>query len=138
MTTGKKGQDTPQVLVAVWHRRCIRRCYSASGLYKNPKALPRSTRLHRIETLVICRALEPAISGQIMELHHSKHHNTYVTGLNKAAEAYSAVGPRSLPTHLQTCRPSSHGCGMQAEQKGDIQQMIATQQAIRFNGGGEA
>ncbi len=27
-------------------------------------------------------ALEPYISGQIMELHHSKHHAAYVTGAN--------------------------------------------------------
>jgi len=36
-------------------------------------------------------ALEPHVSGQIMELHHSKHHQTYVTALNgvvgKLAEA---------------------------------------------------
>jgi superoxide dismutase, Fe-Mn family len=31
-------------------------------------------------------ALEPYISGQIMELHHSKHHQTYVTGANTALE----------------------------------------------------
>ncbi|HIY67075.1 MAG TPA: superoxide dismutase [Candidatus Agrococcus pullicola] len=31
-------------------------------------------------------ALEPHISGRIMELHHAKHHNTYVTGLNTAKE----------------------------------------------------
>ena len=29
-------------------------------------------------------ALEPAISGEIMELHHSKHHATYVKGANDA------------------------------------------------------
>ena len=31
-------------------------------------------------------ALEPHISAQIMELHHSKHHNAYVTGANTALE----------------------------------------------------
>ena len=31
-------------------------------------------------------ALEPHISGQIMELHHDKHHQTYVTGANQALE----------------------------------------------------
>lgn len=31
-------------------------------------------------------ALEPHIAGQIMELHHSKHHQTYVTGTNTALE----------------------------------------------------
>ena len=31
-------------------------------------------------------ALEPHISGKIMELHHSKHHKTYVDGANTALE----------------------------------------------------
>ena len=31
-------------------------------------------------------ALEPFISGQIMELHHDKHHATYVAGANTALE----------------------------------------------------
>jgi Fe-Mn family superoxide dismutase len=31
-------------------------------------------------------ALEPHISGRIMELHHDKHHQTYVTGANTALE----------------------------------------------------
>jgi len=31
-------------------------------------------------------ALEPHISGQIMELHHDKHHATYVKGLNTALD----------------------------------------------------
>ncbi len=31
-------------------------------------------------------ALQPAISGAIMELHHDKHHQAYVTGANTALE----------------------------------------------------
>lgn len=31
-------------------------------------------------------ALEPHISGEIMQLHHSKHHQAYVTGTNTALE----------------------------------------------------
>ena len=57
-------------------------------------------------------ALEPAISGQIMELHHSKHHNTYVTSYNTAIEK------------LQ-----------EAQQAGDIQAQLAQQPLINFHGG---
>ncbi|KAG9849819.1 hypothetical protein KCU98_g5502, partial [Aureobasidium melanogenum] len=58
-------------------------------------------------------ALEPAISGQIMELHHSKHHNTYVTSFNAASEKME-----------------------EARAKNDIQTQIATQPLINFHGGG--
>ena len=59
-------------------------------------------------------ALEPAISGQIMELHHSKHHQTYVNAFNAALEKYQT-----------------------AESKGDIASTIALQGALKFNGGGK-
>jgi len=39
----------------------------------------------------MCRALEPKISGQIMELHHSKHHATYVAGMNAAGKELEQV-----------------------------------------------
>lgn len=58
-------------------------------------------------------ALEPVISGKIMELHYTKHHQAYVTNLNAALEKYQ-----------------------EAEKKNDIAAMIALQQAIKFNGGG--
>lgn len=58
-------------------------------------------------------ALEPVISKKIMELHWDKHHRAYVTNLNKALE------------QLET-----------AEKNNDIAQMVALQQAIKFNGGG--
>lgn len=57
--------------------------------------------------------LEPFISAKIMELHHSKHHNTYVTNFNVAMEKYT-----------------------DAEAKGDYASMIALQPALKFNGGG--
>ena len=36
-------------------------------------------------------ALEPHISGKIMELHHDKHHATYVAGLNAALDNLAAA-----------------------------------------------
>ena len=36
-------------------------------------------------------ALAPSISGAIMELHHSKHHQAYVTGANAAVAAMAAA-----------------------------------------------
>jgi len=46
-------------------------------------------------------ALEPHISAQIMELHHSKHHQAYVTGANtaleKLAEARATGNYAALP-----------------------------------------
>ena len=36
-------------------------------------------------------ALEPRISGEIMELHHSKHHANYVNGANAALEKLAAA-----------------------------------------------
>ncbi|MCT1997794.1 superoxide dismutase [Brachybacterium muris] len=36
-------------------------------------------------------ALAPSISGKIMELHHSKHHATYVKGANTALEKLAAA-----------------------------------------------
>ncbi|WFD31555.1 superoxide dismutase [Malassezia sp. CBS 17886] len=58
-------------------------------------------------------ALEPAISGQIMHVHHDRHHRTYVNNLNAAEEK------------LQ---------GVLAEN--DLEGQIALQSAINFNGGG--
>ena len=38
-------------------------------------------------------ALEPTIDEQTMQLHHDKHHNTYVTNLNSALEQHPDVDP---------------------------------------------
>ena len=58
-------------------------------------------------------ALEPVISAEIMEIHHTKHHNAYVTNLNVAVEKMDA-----------------------ALTAGNVSAVIALQGALKFNGGG--
>ncbi len=41
-------------------------------------------------------ALEPHIDARTMEIHHGKHHNAYVTNLNKALEAYPDLQSKSI------------------------------------------
>jgi Fe-Mn family superoxide dismutase len=53
------------------------------------------------------------ISKQIMELHHQKHHQTYVNNLNAALSAQ-----------------------VSATQTNDVPTLIGLQQKIKFNGGG--
>ncbi|KAG7904818.1 hypothetical protein KL907_003034 [Ogataea polymorpha] len=58
-------------------------------------------------------ALEPYISGQINELHYSKHHQTYVNGYNTAIEQHA-----------------------EAKATGDVKKTYELQQHIKFHGGG--
>ena len=41
-------------------------------------------------------ALEPHIDARTMEIHHSKHHNAYVTNLNNALDNHSDLQSKSL------------------------------------------
>jgi len=41
-------------------------------------------------------ALEPYIDAQTMEIHHTKHHNAYVTNLNAALEKHPVLSGKSL------------------------------------------
>ncbi|GLY09968.1 superoxide dismutase SodA [Pseudobacillus badius] len=41
-------------------------------------------------------ALEPHIDKETMNIHHTKHHNTYVTNLNKALEGQDELASKSV------------------------------------------
>lgn len=64
-------------------------------------------------------ALEPQIDARTMEIHHSKHHNTYITNLNAALEG-------SPLAELPICALVSDLSKVPAEK----------QAAVRNNGGG--
>jgi superoxide dismutase, Fe-Mn family len=68
-------------------------------------------------------ALEPHIDRRTMEIHHGKHHATYVSNLNKALESASDLQSRSLEQLL-----ASNCAG--------VPEKIRT--AVRNNGGGHA
>ncbi len=68
-------------------------------------------------------ALEPYIDKMTMEIHHGKHHNAYVTNLNKALESAPELAGKSLEELL------AGNCAI-------VPEGIRT--AVRNNGGGHA
>ncbi|CAM4137411.1 superoxide dismutase [Saccharibacillus endophyticus] len=65
-------------------------------------------------------ALEPHIDAQTMEIHHDRHHNTYVTNLNAALESAPELQSKSLEELI-----------------GDIDSVPESiRTAVRNNGGG--
>src|SRR5437868_8408376 len=68
-------------------------------------------------------ALEPHIDKMTMEIHHGKHHNAYVTNLNKALESAPGLAGKSLEELL------ANNCAI-------VPENIRT--AVRNNGGGHA
>jgi superoxide dismutase, Fe-Mn family len=66
-------------------------------------------------------ALEPHIDKMTMEIHHGKHHNAYVTNLNKALESAPALADKSIEELL------ANNCAI-------VPENIRT--AVRNNGGG--
>ncbi|PAK34694.1 superoxide dismutase SodA [Bacillus safensis] len=67
-------------------------------------------------------ALEPHIDKETMTIHHTKHHNTYVTNLNKAIEGVSALEDQSIEELVANLN--------------SVPENIRT--AVRNNGGGHA
>lgn len=68
-------------------------------------------------------ALEPAIDKMTMEIHHGKHHATYVTNLNKALESAPDLAGKTIEELL-------------ANNLAIVPESIRT--AVRNNGGGHA
>ncbi len=64
-------------------------------------------------------ALEPHIDVKTMEIHHSKHHNTYITNLNAALEKYPELSDKcpkelikdlnSVPADIRTAVRNNGG-----------------------------
>ena len=68
-------------------------------------------------------ALEPHIDKTTMEIHHGRHHNTYVTNLNKALESAPELAGKTIEQIL-------------ASNLAIVPEAIRT--AVRNNGGGHA
>ncbi|MDX2181470.1 MAG: superoxide dismutase [Bryobacteraceae bacterium] len=68
-------------------------------------------------------ALEPHIDKMTMEIHHGRHHNTYVTNLNKALESAPELAGKTIEELL-------------ANNLAIVPEAIKT--AVRNNGGGHA
>ena len=66
-------------------------------------------------------ALEPSIDKMTMEIHHGKHHGTYVTNLNKALEPAPELASKSIEELL------ANNCAIVPE---------SVRTAVRNNGGG--
>jgi Fe-Mn family superoxide dismutase len=66
-------------------------------------------------------ALEPHIDKMTMEIHHAKHHNAYITNLNKALESAPDLGNKTVEEVL------ANNCAI-------VPEGIRT--AVRNNGGG--
>ena len=67
-------------------------------------------------------ALEPHIDARTMEIHHGKHHNAYVTNVNKALEGHDDLASKSIEDLV---------AGLDSVPEG-------IRNAVRNNGGGHA
>ena len=49
-------------------------------------------------------ALEPAFDARTMEIHHTKHHQTYVNNLNAALEGHADLAAKSIEDLVATLK----------------------------------
>nr|MBU6863955.1 superoxide dismutase [Mn] [Streptococcus oralis] len=67
-------------------------------------------------------ALEPHFDKETMNIHHTKHHNTYITNLNAALEGHAELADKSVEELVANLN--------------EVPEAIRT--AVRNNGGGHA
>jgi superoxide dismutase, Fe-Mn family len=67
-------------------------------------------------------ALEPHIDARTMEIHHTKHHNTYITKLNDALEGHAELAAKPIDDLMRGLA--------------EVPEAIRT--AVRNNGGGHS
>ncbi|MED1919768.1 superoxide dismutase [Mn] [Bacillus thuringiensis] len=67
-------------------------------------------------------ALEPHLDKETMNIHHTKHHNTYITNLNAALEGHAELADKSVEELVANLN--------------EVPEAIRT--AVRNNGGGHA
>ena len=67
-------------------------------------------------------ALEPHFDKETMNIHHTKHHNTYITNLNAALEGHAELADKSVEELVTNLN--------------EVPEVIRT--AVRNNGGGHA
>ncbi|MEK7311498.1 MAG: superoxide dismutase [Chloroflexota bacterium] len=67
-------------------------------------------------------ALEPHVDARTMEIHHTKHHQAYITNVNKALEGQDALAAKSVEALISDLN--------------SVPENIRT--AVRNNGGGHA
>ena len=113
MITRREALKTAAMATAVavtWPSIAEAQAPAATGPYTLPK-LPYAT-----------DALEPHIDTQTMEIHHGKHHNAYVTNLNKAVAGQAGLAGKSVEALVSNLS--------------SVPEAIRT--AVRNNGGGHA
>jgi Fe-Mn family superoxide dismutase len=88
-----------------------------------PETIAPQTGPHKLPALPYAYdALEPYIDAQTMQIHYGRHHNAYITNLNKALEAHPELATKSVEELLRGIN--------------DLPEAIRT--AVRNHGGGHA